>query len=115
MRPHSAQEPDDFSPATCDDGRPTPRRPHPIRRPAVTSRVFDLPDRLAAKAEPELIADDERRFAAIAAAVRTQLAELEGRLDEARLRSGENNQEVLERDLEVHELSSRIRLLRRFG
>jgi DNA helicase IV len=81
----------------------------------VTSRVFDLPDRLAAKAEPELIADDERRFAAIAAAVRTQLAELEGRLDEARLRTGENNQEVLERDLEVHELSSRIRLLRRFG
>ncbi|MGN6272999.1 MAG: RNA polymerase recycling motor ATPase HelR [Protaetiibacter sp.] len=81
----------------------------------MTSRVFDLPERLAAKADPELIADDERRFAAIATAVRTQLAELEERLDEVRLRTGDNNQEVLERDLEAHELSSRIRVLRRFG
>jgi DNA helicase IV len=81
----------------------------------VTSPVFDLPERLAAKADPALIADDERRFAAIASAVRRQLAELEERLDEVRLRTGDNNQEVLERDLEAHELSSRIRLLRRFG
>jgi DNA helicase IV len=81
----------------------------------VTSRVFDLPDRLADKADPALIADDERRFTAIAAAVRAQLADFEARLDEVRLRTGENNQEVLERDLEAHELSSRIRMLRRFG
>ncbi|HET8896904.1 MAG TPA: RNA polymerase recycling motor ATPase HelR [Protaetiibacter sp.] len=81
----------------------------------MTSPVFDLPERLAAKADPTLIADDERRFVAIAGAVRRQLAELEQRLDEVRLRTGDNNQEVLERDLEAHELSSRIRLLRRFG
>jgi len=81
----------------------------------MTSSFFDLSDRLAAKSDPALIADDERRFAAIAEAVATQLRELEQRLDEARLRTGDNNQEVLERDLEVHELSSRIRLLRRFG
>ena len=81
----------------------------------MTSSAFDLPDRLAAKADPALIAVDEERFAAISAAVEHQLADLEARLADARLRSGGNNQEVLERDLEVHELSSRIRLLRRFG
>lgn len=81
----------------------------------MTASVFDLPDRLAAKADPALIGDDERHFRAIAAALARQLGELEARLDEARLREGGNNQEVLERDLEVHELASRIRLLRRFG
>ncbi|MFT4285255.1 MAG: RNA polymerase recycling motor ATPase HelR [Protaetiibacter sp.] len=81
----------------------------------MTAPVFDLPDRLAAKADPALIAGDERRFEAIAAAVSRQLAELEARLSAARLREGENNQEVLERDLEVHELAGRIRMLRRFG
>jgi len=77
--------------------------------------AFALPDRLAAKADPALIAADERRFAAISAAVTRQLGELEARLDGVRLRVGENNQEVLERDLEAHELSTRIRMLRRFG
>ncbi len=81
----------------------------------MTASVFDLPERLAAKADPALIADDERRFRAVAAAVERQLAELEARLDEARLRGGDNNQEVLERDLAVHELAGRIRMLRRFG
>ncbi|MBN9142186.1 MAG: AAA family ATPase [Micrococcales bacterium] len=81
----------------------------------MTAPLFDLPDRLAAKADPALIAGDERRFEAIAAAVSRQLAELEARLSAARLREGENNQEVLERDLEVHELAGRIRMLRRFG
>ncbi|QNO36511.1 AAA family ATPase [Protaetiibacter sp. SSC-01] len=81
----------------------------------MTVSVFDLPERLAAKAEPALIADDERRFRAIAAAVERQLSELEARLDETRLRGGDNNQEVLERDLAVHELSARIRMLHRFG
>lgn len=77
--------------------------------------VFQLPERLSAKADPALVADDERRFRAIATAVQTQLAELEQRLDDVRLRTGDNNQEVLERDLEAHELSTRIRMLRRFG
>lgn len=81
----------------------------------MTTPVFDLPDRLAAKADPALVEADERRFRAIAAALAHQLHELEERLSLARLRGGENNQEVLERDLEVHELSARIRLLRRFG
>ena len=79
------------------------------------SPVFDLPARLSAKADPALIAADERRFVAISAAVVRQTAELEARLAGVLERVGENNQEVLERDLEVHELSSRIRLLARFG
>ncbi|WJK38033.1 hypothetical protein [Solwaraspora sp. WMMA2065] len=32
----------------------------------LTTRAFDLPDRLHAKADPKLIADDERHFAAVA-------------------------------------------------
>ena len=81
----------------------------------MTPSAFDLPERISAKADPALIADDDRRFAAIAAAVARQTAELEARLAEVRLRVGENNQEVLERDLEAHELASRLRLLGRFG
>ncbi|HLU63648.1 MAG TPA: RNA polymerase recycling motor ATPase HelR [Protaetiibacter sp.] len=77
--------------------------------------IFDLPERLAAKADPALIAADEERFVAIAEAVARQLDELEQRLAAVQVRSGENNQEVLERDLEVHELAARIRILRRFG
>ena len=77
--------------------------------------AFALPDRLAAKAAPLLIAEDERRFAAISAAVTRQLGELERRVEHVRRRVGENNQELLERDLETHELSSRIRMLSRFG
>lgn len=81
----------------------------------MTSGAFELPERLAAKADPALIAGDEARFAAIRAAVERQTHELERRLAATRLRVGENNQEVLERDLESHELAARLRLLRRFG
>lgn len=81
----------------------------------MSASVFRLPERLAAKSAPELITDDERRFLAIADAIAHQLRELEQRLVEARLRPGDNNQELLERDVDVHELAARIRMLRRFG
>jgi len=81
----------------------------------LTSSAFRLPEQLASKADPALIAGDERHFAAIATTLDRQIASLTARLDEARLRTGDNNQEVLERDLEVHELTARLRLLRRFG
>ncbi|WP_210413929.1 RNA polymerase recycling motor ATPase HelR [Protaetiibacter larvae] len=77
--------------------------------------AFDLPDRLAAKADAALIGVDDAHFAAVAASLARQIDALTGRLEDARLRMGENNQEVLERDLEVHELTARLRLLRRFG
>jgi len=81
----------------------------------LTFRAFRLPEQLSSKADPDLIGGDEQHFAAIAASIDRQTAALTARLDAARLRVGDNNQEVLERDLEVHELTARLRLLRRFG
>ena len=51
---------------------------------ALTSTVFDLPDRLAHKADPALIADDERHFAAIAESLQSSIADVSERLDAAR-------------------------------
>ncbi|MCD7441017.1 AAA family ATPase [Streptomyces lincolnensis] len=81
----------------------------------LTSSAFALPDRLAAKADPALIADDERHFAAIAACLEQTIAELTDRLDTARRAPGGIGQEAMDRDLEIHRLTSRLRTLRRFG
>ncbi|MFF2389909.1 RNA polymerase recycling motor ATPase HelR [Agromyces sp. NPDC058104] len=77
--------------------------------------AFALPERLAAKAAPELIAADERHFAAIATSLERQIAELTVRLDEQRRARGGGGQAALERDLEIHRVTARLRLLRRFG
>ncbi len=81
----------------------------------LTTRAFDLPGRLAAKADPALIAADERHFAAIADSLERSIADLTGRL-EAELRApGGIGQKAMDRDAEVHRLSARLRTLRRFG
>ncbi|MHB1432980.1 MAG: RNA polymerase recycling motor ATPase HelR [Streptosporangiaceae bacterium] len=77
--------------------------------------VFDLPERLTAKADPALIAADERHFAAIAAGLEQAIADLAGRLDAARRAPGGIGQQALDRDLEVHRLTTRLRTLRRYG
>ena len=82
---------------------------------SLTSSAFDLPNRLAAKADPALIADDEQQFAAIAASLEQSIADLSGRLEAERQAPGGIGQKALERDLEIHRLSARLRLLRRFG
>ncbi|MEW2130589.1 RNA polymerase recycling motor ATPase HelR [Streptomyces sp. NPDC005435] len=79
------------------------------------SRAFDLPDRLAAKDDPALIAADERHFAAISASLEETVAELSARIDALRRAPGGAGREVLERDLEIHRLTARLRALRRFG
>ncbi len=79
------------------------------------THAFDLSDRLAAKADPALIADDERHFAALAASLRESIAELSGRLDAARRAPGGSGQQALDRDLEVHRLTARLHVLQRFG
>ncbi|MGW6005260.1 RNA polymerase recycling motor ATPase HelR [Oerskovia enterophila] len=76
---------------------------------------FDLPERLSAKADPALIAVDERHLAAIAATLEHSVADLSGRLDTARRAPGGSGTEALERDQEIHRLSSRLRLLQRYG
>ncbi len=81
----------------------------------LTTSAFDLPDRLAAKADPALIAADERHFAVIADSLEQSIAELSARL-EAELRApGGIGQKAMDRDAEVHRLSARLRTLRRFG
>ena len=83
-------------------------------KPLATS-AFDLPDRLIAKANPTLIAGDEQHFAAIAESLEQSIANLSDRLDAERKAPGGIGQKAMERDMEVHRLSARLRLLRRFG
>jgi hypothetical protein len=82
---------------------------------SLTASAFDLPDRLAAKADPVLIAGDDRHFAAIAESLEQSIAGLSGRLEAERKAPGGIGQEALDRDLEIHRLTARLRLLRRFG
>jgi DNA helicase IV len=79
------------------------------------SSAFDLPDRLAAKADPALVAGDERQFAAIATCLEESVADLAERLDAELKAPGRGGQAAMDRDLEVHRLSARLRTLRRFG
>ncbi|MGY1683291.1 RNA polymerase recycling motor ATPase HelR [Geodermatophilus sp. SYSU D01176] len=81
----------------------------------MTASAFDLPDNLAAKADPALIATDERHFAAVAESLEQSIADLSGRLDAERRAPGGAGQEALDRDLEIHRLTARLRTLRRFG
>ncbi|MGA5760417.1 RNA polymerase recycling motor ATPase HelR [Nonomuraea bangladeshensis] len=80
-----------------------------------TISVFDLPERLSAKADPALIGRDEQHFAAVAEALEQTVAELSDRLDATRRAPGGAGRAALDRDLEVHRLSARLRTLRRFG
>jgi hypothetical protein len=77
--------------------------------------AFDLPDRLAAKANPRLINGDEQHFEAVAESLEQSIADLSERLDAARKAPGGSGQEALDRDQEVHRLTERLRALRRFG
>lgn len=82
---------------------------------APAAPTFALPDRLSAKADPALIADDETRFAAIAGALDATTADLEQRLAAVRRQPAGRGQATLDRDAEVRRLSGRLRALRRFG
>jgi hypothetical protein len=84
-----------------------------VNSPAVSA--FDLPDRLAAKADPALIAGDEEQFAAIAASLEQSIADLSGRLGAELRAPGGIGQKAMDRDMEIHRLASRLRVLRRFG
>lgn len=81
----------------------------------LTTSAFDLPAHLVRKADPALIADDERHFAAIAQTLERSIADLASRLEAERLAPGGIGQKALERDMEIHRLTARLRALRRFG
>lgn len=77
--------------------------------------AFDLPDHLSPKADPALIDDDERHFAAISESLAQSIAELSDRLDATRRAPGGIGREAMDRDAEIHRLTARLRTLRRFG
>ncbi|HEY3925061.1 MAG TPA: RNA polymerase recycling motor ATPase HelR [Acidothermaceae bacterium] len=77
--------------------------------------AFDLPEHLKAKADPRLIATDERHFAAIGDSLEQSISDLSQRLDAERKAPGGIGQEAMDRDMQVHRLTARLRTLRRFG
>ncbi|BCB84716.1 RNA polymerase recycling motor ATPase HelR [Phytohabitans suffuscus] len=81
----------------------------------LSTNVFDLPDHLSPKADPALVARDERHFAAIAESLGQASAELSGRLEAERKAPAGSGRRALDRDTEVRRLSARLRALRRFG
>nr|WP_240438245.1 hypothetical protein [Streptomyces acidiscabies] len=81
----------------------------------LTSSAFALPERLAAKADPALIAEDERHFAAVAESLKASIAETSRLLDAELKAPGGSGQAAMDRDIEVHRLGGRLRTLRRFG
>jgi hypothetical protein len=66
--------------------------------------AFDLPERLAAKADPALIAGDEKHFAAIAESLGQSIAEGTGRLEAERKAPARLGTKAVERDMEIHRL-----------
>ena len=82
---------------------------------SLAASAFDLPGNLAAKADPALIAGDQQHFAAIAETLDQSIADLTARLDAERKSPGGIGQEALDRDMQIHRLTSRLRALRRFG
>jgi hypothetical protein len=81
----------------------------------LATSAFDLPDHLIAKSDPALIAADEQHFAAIAESLEHSISELSDRLDAMRRAPGGIGQEAMERDMDIHRLTARLRVLRRFG
>ena len=82
---------------------------------SLTGSAFCLPDHLTPKADPALVDGDEQHFAAIAESLAQSIADLSDRLDAERRAPGGTGQEAMDRDLEVHRLTARLRTLRRYS
>ncbi|MFG2986561.1 RNA polymerase recycling motor ATPase HelR [Streptomyces sp. NPDC048258] len=82
---------------------------------SLTTSAFELPDRLSPKADPALIHGDEQHFADIAESLEQAISELSDRLEAERRAPGGIGREAMERDMEIHRLTGRLRALRRFG
>ncbi|WP_244236937.1 RNA polymerase recycling motor ATPase HelR [Micromonospora violae] len=77
--------------------------------------VFELPDHLSPKADPALIAHDERHFAALGQSLAHLSTDLSERLDTARRAPGGKGRQAVDRDEEVRRLTARLRSLSRYG
>jgi hypothetical protein len=82
---------------------------------ALTTSAFNLPDRLAAKNDPALIARDEQHFTAIGESLERSIADLSERLDMERKAAAGRGRQAVDRDQEIRRLTGRLRALRRFG
>ena len=77
--------------------------------------IFQLPPRLAAKADPSLIGADEAHLSRVAATLDAQAGALASELDQLRKEAAGRGRKALDRDLAIHRLSGRLGILRRFG
>ncbi|BEL07533.1 RNA polymerase recycling motor ATPase HelR [Actinoplanes sichuanensis] len=80
-----------------------------------TTSAFALPERLAAKAAPALIAADEEHFTGMATSLARSIAEVTEQLETERKAPAGKGRQAVDRDDAVHRLSSRLRALRRFS
>ncbi len=76
---------------------------------------FDLSAGPTAKSDPALIADDEEHFAVVARWLDQSVAELAAQLANELKAPGGKGQQAMERDMQVHRLTARLRVLRRYG
>lgn len=77
--------------------------------------TFDLPGSAHGKAGADFVGGDERHFRAVRAAMGELERDLGERLAATLARPGGSGQAALDRDLEVHRLRGRLRVLRRAG
>lgn len=80
-----------------------------------TTPFFALPARLSGKADDALIGPDENHFAAISQSLDATTTDIAGRLSAARRSPGGKGQAAMDRDLEIHRLTGRLRTLQRYG
>ncbi|MFI9155191.1 RNA polymerase recycling motor ATPase HelR [Streptomyces sp. NPDC053367] len=92
-----------------------PARSLPTSPSDLSTSPFALSDRLSAKTDPALIAEDEKHFAAVAESLDQAIAEVSDSLDAALKAPGGAGRAAMDRDAEVHRLTGRLRALRRFG
>ncbi|MBJ8345493.1 AAA family ATPase [Antrihabitans sp. YC2-6] len=81
----------------------------------VTTSAFNLPDNLAHKDDPALIAGDEEHFAAITQTLEKSIADLSDQLADLWKAPGGVDQAAMERDEKIHRVSADLRTLRRYG
>jgi hypothetical protein len=81
----------------------------------LTTSTFDLPDHLHPKADPALIAGDERHFAAMAESLEQRVADLSARLEAVRKAAAGKGRQAVDRDDEIRRLTARLRTLGRYS
>ena len=77
--------------------------------------IFALPDHRPAKADPALIAADERHFATLSRALAEKVAGLTARLDARRRDPAGSGAQTIERDADIRRMAAELSTLRRFG